>query len=228
MKRRYIQDGVREVLESVLHGIVAESAAILHRCQQREDFLVHADDGASTAHPTSACKDCVNFINAQHYFLQEHLEAENLHSFLGALGAELHRKVLENLFRFPNSITTAGGKQVESDMVHFCGCVRSFNHTRVNQQFSILRAIARLFTAPADALAGLVSGKSEIASTIPGNEHRTGIINQSVGANVSDNASTGAAVLANIPRHDLRRLLGLREDYKRAKLARLGTTPSIG
>ena len=40
-----------------------------------------ADAEHLTSHPTTACTDCVNAINAHHFLLQSHLEAENLHSF---------------------------------------------------------------------------------------------------------------------------------------------------
>ena len=159
--RRQTQDGVRDVLELVLQAIVKEAKAVLQQGQRREDFQVPPDDVARTVHATSACKDFVNVVNAQHYFLGEHLEADNLHSFLGSLGAELHKVILGHFYTFSGGVSIAGGSQLESDLTHYCGCVRSFNHPRVNQQFAVLRQVFRLFTARPDMLPALISGKSD-------------------------------------------------------------------
>jgi hypothetical protein len=229
--RKHIEEGVREVLELVLKGMAAECAAILRRGQRREDFALRPEDGAKTAHPTPACRDCVNFINAQHFFLQEHLEADNLHSFLGELGRELHRAVLQQLYTYSNSITLTGGRQLESDIVNYSACARSFNHVRVDQQFVVLREVARLYTAPAEAIPALLRGQSDMnpsddqaaagSGMGPQQQRRT------AAAAAAERAGASAGtVLPNLPTSDLRQLLQLREDFKRNRLGRMLTDNS--
>ena len=225
--RRQTQEGVREVLELVLVGIVQECADTLRRKQQTGDFLVSAAEEAEhlTAHPTAACKDCVNAINAHYFLLQEHLEADNLHSFLGTLGSKLHRMLLEHLYRF--RITIVGGKQLESDVAHYCSCVRTFNHTRVDQQFGVLREVVRLFTAQPADLPALLSGKSEVHGDQQNPGESNGMderVSEGVDGDGSATATLSAArssTIENIPRQDLRRLLKMRDDYRRQKLVKL-------
>lgn len=230
--RRETQEGVRDVLELVLSGIVAECAKVLRRKQNQEDFLISAGGEAehSSSHPTVACKDCVNAINAHCFLLQSHLEAENLHSFLGALGSRLHRMLLEHLYAY--RITMVGGRQLESDMVNYCSCVRSFNHSRVDQQFIVLREVARLFTAKPEDLPALLSGKSDVdtgQSVGEGSATAAADDLQAQGDGTTPNAGAGAGgsegtlstVLPNIPRSDLRRLLRMRDDCRKEKLDKL-------
>jgi hypothetical protein len=247
--RRQTQEDVRDVLELVLEGIVAECAEVLRRKQRDEDFLIQSTEDAEhlATYPTTACKDCVNAINAHHFLLQSHLEAENLHSFLGTLGSKLHRMLLDHIYNF--RVTTVGGRQLEADLVEYCSCVRAFNHSRVDQQFTVLREVVRLFTARPENLAALLSGKSKgeiepsapdlhstgsageaaaagtrideqhadgTTGTGPSSERRTG----GAGSN-ADGSSPSSTVLPNIPKQDLRKLLRMRDDFRKEKLARL-------
>lgn len=243
--RRQTQEDVRDVLELILAGIVSECAEVLRRKQRPEDFLIHTDTDDNdngtehmTAYPTSACDDCVNAINAHHFLLQSHLEAENLHSFLGALGSKLHRMLLDHIYTL--RITMVGGRKLESDMMHYCSCVRSFNHPRVDQQFTVLREVVRLFTARPESLPALLRGKSKLDDELSGNTRATESAN--VGATPVDIQPTGGAsaresggaasnsseakastVLPNIPKQDLRKLLRVRDDFRKERLVKLAT-----
>jgi hypothetical protein len=239
--RRQTQEDVRDVLELVLDGIVSECAEVLRRKQRTEDFLIYSDAPDAehlTAHPTTACNDCVNAINAHHFLLQSHLEAENLHSFLGTLGSKLHRMLLDHIYTF--RITMIGGRQFRSDMVNYCTCLRSFNHPRVDQQFAVLRELVPLFTARPESLPALLRGKNEgeIATSAKaqstasamGSAGATGVPDEqavdgengpSSEAGLNSNRSTANAVLPNIPKQDLRKLLRMRDDFRKERLVKL-------
>jgi hypothetical protein len=246
--RRQTQEDVRDVLELVLSGVVSECAEVLRRKQRPDDYLIYTDAAKNadhlTAHPTTACTDCVNAINAHHFLLQSHLEAENLHSFLGTLGSKLHRMLLDHIYTF--RITMIGGRQLQSDMMSYCTCLRSFNHPRVDQQFAVLREVVRLFTVRPESLLAFLSGKNEgdidparkpaqTASTMgsaagdatraPPDEQTTdgATGRQASDAGLNSSRSTASTVLPNIPKQDLRKLLRMRDDFRKERLAKLVT-----
>ena len=144
--------------------------------------------------------------------------------------------LLEHLYAY--RITMTGGRQLESDMVNYCSCVRSFNHSRVDQQFIVLREVVRLFTARPEDLPALLRGKSDMdTGQSPGGgagegsaaaaaddlqAQGDGATPNGGGGNKSADASSSlSTVLPNIPRSDLRRLLRMRDDCRKEKLDKL-------
>jgi len=144
-----VEGGAGRLLASVTKAIVGEALEILKKEQGKEDFVVLPKwEGGGIAVATPSCKACIASMKEHFYTAQSFVDGVNLHLFLGELGRELHRRLLD--FYRKLKVSVAGAPQFKQDLREWEAAVRPWKHPRVAAQFALLRECAELFgcTAP--------------------------------------------------------------------------------
>ncbi|CAN6648229.1 exocyst complex component Sec10p [Trichomonascus vanleenenianus] len=152
-----------QILQQSIDLVLSKVTFILSK-QKKKDFVPNAGSSNDGSHSrastpqlpteTQACRDIVSFMQSFYENIQESLDGANLNTVLIEVGIGLRDLVMEHIKKF--NINAPGALILARDIQMYQEVVDSWSISELSESYSILHAIANLYTAQPQAIPSLL------------------------------------------------------------------------
>ncbi|KAH8850821.1 Exocyst complex component 5 [Schistosoma japonicum] len=132
-------------LEKCLNLAISRVQYLLSNEQRKTDFRpdTNANSGLITSNPPSlACQHVVGFLTHLNRETHQHLDGQNLKTFLHEFGMKLNRTLVDHFYNF--SFSDTGGFVAMQDVTAYREIAKHFESPTVNLVFDILLKLMNL------------------------------------------------------------------------------------
>lgn len=153
-----LEESIEVGLERALFVLLAEIDNMLSTKQRRRNWKPKPNemDAIDFQHASEACLSVCNFIKTQHSQLMDALDGRNLQAFLIEFATRILASLLKHIKKYEVD-QGIGAFCLMRDMSEYQECIASFKIDRLNNDYDILKAIAKLHMVNPEQLSDVIS-----------------------------------------------------------------------
>ena len=153
-----LEDSIEIGLDHALKALLGEIDNMLATKQRRRNWMPKPNemDSIDFQHASDACLSVCAFIRSQYSQLTDALDGRNLQAFLIEFATRVLASLLQHIKKYQVD-QGIGAFCLMRDMSEYQECIASFKIDRLNADFEILKAIAKLHMVGPAQLADVIS-----------------------------------------------------------------------
>jgi hypothetical protein len=153
-----LEDSVELGLDKALYVLISELDNILLTRQRRRDWKPKPTemDSIDFQHASDACLSVCSFIKSQHSLISDALDGRNLQAFLIEFATRILTSLLNHIKKFVVD-QGIGAFCLMRDMSEYQECIGTFKIERLNSDFDVLKAIAKMHIVKPDQIGDVIT-----------------------------------------------------------------------
>lgn len=153
-----LEDSIEVGLDRALFALMAEIDNMLSTKQKRRNWMPKPNemDSIDFQHASEACLAVCAFIRTQHSQLMDALDGRNLQAFLIEFATRVLASLLKHIKKYQVD-QGIGAFCLMRDMSEYQECIGSFKIERLNVDYDILKALAKLHMVGPEQLSDVIS-----------------------------------------------------------------------